>query len=246
MSGGLPIPFNTLRSAPELSDLLAIFKRDIFLTFNCHALATVQTVDTDKNTLTALMNWSRTVADDNGEQSQIPYQPMVDVPYFIFGAGEAFLNITPKEGDQALICFNDRDLDNWISGATSGAVNSPRLHSFADPIALVGMNRYSGVDAVRLMLTDGNVKLGINPSNHKVTFENNSTSLIDALQSIINHLKSLVSATAAITVLPGTFVAPPGGGAVVGISGTPVNASSITAISTDLSNDLSTLQELLE
>lgn len=186
----MSLPFNTLSVWPRQKDLLDLLKRDIFLTLNCHAVATVQSVNTDNVTLTAQMNYCKTISDSSGNQTTQNYQLLADIPIWFPCGGQTSLTMPVAPGDQVLVCFNDRDLDNWIDGARGGQVNSPRLHSFSDGIALVGLNDISGWDAVRALLTDGSAKLGINPNTHKITITN-GTSLLSILQTLITGILGL-------------------------------------------------------
>lgn len=196
----MQLPFNTFRAAPALKDLLDVMSRDIFLTLNCHALGTVRAVTpphTSPNpyqvtTVTVAVNYQRTVLNTDGSQVPLSYPLIADAPVISLCGGSAALTFPIAIGDQALILFNDRDMDNWMKGATDGQVNSPRLHSFSDAIAIVGLNSMNSVDAVRALLTDGTVKLGINPDNSKVTFTNGTT-LLSILQDLIAGILGLTT-----------------------------------------------------
>lgn len=184
----MSLPFNVIRARPQMKDLLDALKKDVFLTLNCHALATIETFDPIAQTVQASLNYQRTVSDDSGAQTNQNLSVMVDMPLISLCGGATSLTFPISQGDQALILFNDRDLSNWANGARSGSVASVRLHSFADGIALVGLNRVSSYDTVRALLSDGTVKLGINPSTHKVALGNGTTllSILDALVSALN------------------------------------------------------------
>lgn len=242
----MSLPFNNPEGPVSLVDLLALLKKDIFLSFNCHALGTIFSFDANEQTAQVNLNYVKTLFNDSGVQRSIEYPALVDVPVIILSGGTTYLNMPISKGDQCLVMFNDRDIDNWFDGATAGhEVNTPRLHSLADGIALVGLQQFaiSGYDAVRAMLTDGTVMVGINPDTSKVLISNGTT-LNDLLQDLITEVKNLVTATAAITVIPGSFVA--GATPVTGVSGVPVNAATITAIGTALTSTASDIGDLLE
>lgn len=179
----MSLPFNQIRTAPGLKDLLDQLKRDIFLTFNCCHVATVQSFDTENGTLNARVNYSKTVSDSQGNQTSVNYPNLIDLPVFALAGGNCALTMPIAPGDQVMVLFNDRDLDNWFQGARSGQLNSPRLHSFSDGIALVGLNDISGWDAVRALLSNGIVKLGINPTSNKVLVSNQSSGTLGSILS---------------------------------------------------------------
>lgn len=196
----MSLPYNNIRSMPRLKDLLDQVKRDIFLTLNCHAVATVQTVDFVNSTLTATMNYCKTLTNAQGVQSTQNYNVLADMPVVALCGGAVSLSFPIKQGDQCLVLFNDRDLDNWAEGATSGEVNTPRLHSFSDGIALVGLNDISGWDTVRALLTNGNVAIGINPSSNKARIANTANGTLGtALSSLLTSLTTFFTAAGVAT-----------------------------------------------
>ncbi len=216
----MSLPFTNGQPLPRIKDLLDSLKRDIFLTLNCHSLATINEVEYPTNlngvdyprlTVQATLNYSRTVTDADGKQSPLNYPILVNMPVVSLCGGSTNLTMPIAKGDQALILFNDRDLDNWFAGATSGQVNSTRLHSFSDGIALVGLNTLSSYDTVRALLTTGLLSVGINPSNNKVLITNDGTST-----TLNTLLQNLITAIKGLTVAGSNFIAPPGGGPCTG------------------------------
>jgi hypothetical protein len=217
-------PFNTLRAEPELKDLLDVFKRDIFLTLNCHALATVQSYNDTKQTIKATINYSRTFSDGYGNLSTKSYPTLVDVPVLFIG----YETFPVAAGMQALILFNDRDIDNWSANPTGGespSPNSSRLHSFADGLALI-FNPAVVYDAARALISDGTAMVGVNTTNHKVYAANGTTNLNAVLSNLTSTLTTLVSSIA--TAL--AAITTPGGG--------PAVVSAWTAATTTLTADI--------
>lgn len=234
-------PLNLIPATMELDDVLDLIKKEVMLDLNCHHIATIQEFNSSDQTIRATINYTQTyykqAQDGTYVPFQVPYPILVDVPVIILGGGPAALTFPIASGDECLILFNDRDLDNWYGGASSGAVNSNRLHSFSDGLALVGFRNISGYDAIRALISNGTVMVGINPQNNKVTITN-GTSLNSILQTLVTHLQSLASACAALTV---TGVS---GG--MGTSGPPVNASDFSTLASDLASDATAISELLE
>lgn len=195
MSG---IQFKPTVVDPELSDLLANIKKDIFLNLNCHAIGTVQSVNYDAQTLVATINYTKTFyvlnrSSGNFDPVQENYPPLLDVPFVILGGGSCSLTFPIAQGDQCLIFFNDRDIDNWATGANSGPVNSNRLHSLSDAIALVGLRAHvDSYDTDRAVLQNGTTFVGVGAS--KVKIANNSTSLGPILTGLASGLSSTATA----------------------------------------------------
>lgn len=233
---------------PDLIDILAQTKREVFLDFNCHALGTIQSFNpsnTDVNgkmlppTVTVTLNYTYTVMKTNSagveDQVQIDYPELLDVPVIILGGGASALTFPITKGDQCLVLFHDRDIDNWYAGATSGPTATGRAHDIADGIALVGLRTPTNFDLNHAKISNGNAEVGI--ATAKVRIANSTTTLNPLLQNILTNLQNLASAIEAITVTcasPGSPSTP------------PLNSSSFATIASNLSSIASQIGGLLE
>lgn len=195
MSKNLNKIFNT----PQLPDVLASLKRQILLDFNCCHLATIQSFDGSAKTCTATINYKKTFMQrkDDGkyEPVLIDYPILVDVPVWNPRGGAAYLNMPIVKGDQALILFNDRDIDNWFAGKLNGDVATPRLHSISDGIALVGLLNASTpdeeYDATRAALGNGSTRVAVSAT--KVLIENETTTLNNLLGTLIDTINAITT-----------------------------------------------------
>lgn len=199
-------------SDPSLKDLIDLSKKDIFLTLNCHALATVQSVDFDDKTISATINYQKTYFEkDEDTGAYVPvlvdYPNLIDVPFIILGGGQSGISFPIAKGDECLILFNDRDIDNWFAGATNGPVASPRLHSLADGIALVGFNFSAMIDPTRVTMYNGSAGVAVSASLIKIF--NATTTLNTILQDILTQLETLANSPAVpgIPLNPGVATA---------------------------------------
>lgn len=238
------IPFNPALTNPGLSDILNEWKKNIFLTMNCHAVGTVKSFDSDKRTVTVTINYTKTFYQQdsigNFNPKQVDYPVLMDVPVLILSGGTGMVTMPIDEGDQCLILFNDRDIDNWFSGANSGPVNSGRLHALADGIALIGLfpanKSIDDYDTSRVRVQNGTTYVGVGAD--KIKLANDDTTLNTLLQDLITDIRNLITQISLITV-SGVV----SGGAV---SGPPVNAAAISAISTQLGTLATQIGGLLE
>lgn len=193
-----------------LKDLLDMQTRSVGLSINCHAIGTIQSFDPVKQTATVSINYTKTFYElgANGVYNpvSVPYPPLIDCPIVILGGGTSHLTFPIVGGEECLVLFNDRDMDNWYQGSKSSQVNTPRIHNFADAIVLVGVrsapNAVQNYDPTNPQLHAGSAKLSL---------LNNTTDLKSVLNAIITAINSLV------------ITAPPGGGvcAVTPISPSP-------------------------
>lgn len=230
---------------PALIDVLNLFKKQIFLDLNSHHLATIQSFDPDNQTVTATINYKKTDFQFDPvtglyNQVLVPYPLLADVPVIVLGGASAKLTFPIAQGDECILLFNDRDIDNWFqSGQVSGNATG-RLHSFADGVALVGLNSLNNLiqdyDPDRTVLRNGNAGVGV--GLEKIKIFNEITTLNTLLQNILTKLENLATAAAAITVTGVTS-----GGA---LSGPPSNASTFTGLASDLTSLATQLGGLLE
>lgn len=231
-----------INTEPSLKDVLDAHKKDIFFTFNTHAIATIESFDPANQTCVAKINYDKMlfIRQENGtfRQTAVPYPILTDVPVVFLSGGKSGLTFPVQKGDQALIAFNDRDIDNWNEGASNGFVASLRMHSLSDGIAIVGLHRKTNkIAGFRMNPHLFNETTGIEVKASKVNLYNSSDSLGLLLKDLIDNVKDLVTATAAITVTcsaPGNPSSP------------PINAAAINAVTAQLTSTASKIQGLLE
>ena len=234
MSSGYTVFNNVTPIDPSLMDLLNLFKKDIFLTLNCHAIGTVQSFNSTNQTAAISINYTKVfqVNGANGPEAQLRSYPVLfDCPViFLRGnGGTAYLSFPIKVNDECLIFFNDRDIENWFTNG-GNVPNTNRLHSFSDAIALVGLwpsASSTGVasipdfdmDRAVLKMNQAQVAVGF---NNLIKIANNTYTLNQILQQLI----STIQAITVIGVKTGTD-----------ISGPPSNIGDFTTIANQL-NDL--------
>lgn len=227
---------NKVPSDPTLKDLLDLHKKEIMLNLNCHAIATIQSFNSTKQTVTATVNYKKTFFTFNEVTKTytpvyVDYPLLIDCPVVIMSGGDGALTFPIASGDECLILFNDRDMDNWFQSGQPGPVSTPRLHSFSDGVALIGvrsMNRVLTYDATRVVLNKGTTKLGLSA---KVMLQNGSTSLKTILENLFNTLTNdLITAFGAATPSPGS----------------PLNPTAVSALTSFQSTINSTIEGLLE
>lgn len=252
MSTSFQLPQNQAPTDPTLADALNLLKKDIFLNINCHHIGTVQSFDSIKQRATATVNYKKTFFKLNTATKVynpvlIDYPMLIDCPVVCLGGGPTASTFPIIQGDECLVLFNDRDMDNWYQGGGNGAVATPRLHSFADGIILVGLrslaNRLTFYDPTRYVMRGGSARLGVNPTNNKVLLTNvapigsdgdalsYSTTLNTLLQNLVTEIRTLI---ATVGVINGA------------VPGPPVVPAFITAIDTNVIATATAIAGLLE
>jgi len=196
----MSIPPKKITSQPSLRDAFNVLKREILLEVNCHAIATVQEFDSSKQTISATLNYSQTYYRQTEIGVQVAYQVeypiLLDCPVIILGGGQFHLTFPIVKGDQCLVLFNDRDIDNYIKSGKSGAVSevkTSRLHSFSDAMALIGFNKVGVYDTTRAVLRYGDTGAMVGVSATKAKIANSTTSLGVILNNLNTTLTTLLA-----------------------------------------------------
>lgn len=212
MTASLSGPSNRVNFDPSLADLLNLLRKDIFLSFNCHAIATVQSFDSTNQSVTATINYQKVYQEADAvtglySQKPISYPIVIDCPVIVMKGGLAALTFPIAQGDSCLLLFNDRDIDGWIATGGVAAPQSQRLHAFNDAIALVGLSPFSApilaYDTDRAVLSNDQAKVAVGPS--LIEISNNVTDLKTCLNDLITALTTLTTAMSSAT--PSTVVA---------------------------------------
>lgn len=255
---------NFIPAEPELKDALELLRKNIFINLNCHAIAKVQIFNSVNQSATATVNYKKTYFEYNTATGTyvnrlVDYPFLADCPVIFLGGGQSALTFPVQTGDDCLVFFNDRDIDNWWAGSSTSPVNTPRLHSFSDGIILVGLRSLNSVlaafDAARACLRYG-LTTRVAVGSAGASLESDVTgarvraaALVDIstaaagslgmqLQSLITQLTMLTTALATLTV-SGVV---PGGGS----SGPPTNAAVFVAIQASITSIATQLGTLLE
>lgn len=202
---------------PDLRSLLQAHKAEIFSGLNCHEVGKIESFNSATQTATVSFLVQRVVF--NLEQAIgaglqltptiIDYPLLVDVPVFVYSGGGAVITLPVAVGDECLVLFNDRDLDNWFATGSAAQPNTGRMHSIADGFALIGFRSlrnsipsYSTTDAeIRNIALGGRVSVGT-----KIAIANSATDLKSVMDNLITALENWVD-THGDTPNPATLAA---------------------------------------
>lgn len=186
---------------PTLADLLNVSKKDIFGTMNCHHVGIIQSFDPTNQTAVVSIAYLKTVFVPNpktgvSSPQTIQYPLIAQCPVIVLGGNLASITFPITQGDECLLLFNDRDLDNWFQSGQVTAAATNRMHSFADAIALVGIRSLNSIledyDAVNAVFQNGSSGVKVAPEG-VITIYNESTTLNTVLQQILIQLKALAN-----------------------------------------------------
>lgn len=190
---------------PELGDVFSIFKQDLLSSLNCIKIGRIQTYDSVKHSAQVQILFKRVLPD----LSVKSYPLLIDVPVVTLQGGGGALQLPIAAGDQCLLLFSDRRIDEWYQNGGEAAPASPRLHDMSDAIALVGLNALNSplpatpTNKVTLSYQGQSVELGAATASLIATggaeinlatlveIKNSTTSLLILLSAFIDVLKTL-------------------------------------------------------
>ena len=78
----------------------------------------------------------RELYDDN---NSIDYPVLTNVPIIFPRSGNASITMPISRGDSCIVFFLDRDISEWLLGASNKEPNSQRSHSINDAVAIMGL-----------------------------------------------------------------------------------------------------------
>ena len=169
----------------DLITLLQRVKSDVLTTMCCVQIGTIQSYDNVKNSAQVTVNFKRKYA--TGEI--IDYPVLGDCPVFVLGGGGAQISMPIAKGDECIVLFNDRNIDNWW---LSGRVEPPsdtRCHSIADGIVIVGIR-----SLISAKFTPAN-SVCINAGSKKVAIKNSTSgaNIKTLIEGLIDQVKAITT-----------------------------------------------------
>jgi len=196
---------NKIPSNPSLQIVLELLKKDIFSSLHCHAIGKIESFDATNQTAKISIDYSRlSVNDENMTSNKKEYPVLAECPVIVLGGGKGSLRFPIKTGDSCLVLFNDRDIDNWFTGGSKSVLNSDRMHSFSDAIAIVGVrslaNSLKEYSTEKVELVNDKTKISL---GEKVKIVNQTQNLFTILDGVLGILAAFTSTNA----VPGSPVA---------------------------------------
>ena len=131
-------------------EVLRAHKRDIQKAINCARVGIIKDYDPGQAGVRAptasvlIAQQQVTSIAEDGTETLAPYPPLKECPVFFPSGGDFCLTFPVLVGDECLVLFHDRELDNWlINGTGTNNQGLPpttgRTHDISDAIVFVGM-----------------------------------------------------------------------------------------------------------
>jgi hypothetical protein len=145
------------------------------------------------------MQWQK--PDGSKEWTALPL--LVDCPVFFPGGGGCVLTFPLKQGDECLVIFANRCIDQWWQSGEVSVQAEFRMLDLSDGFCLPGVTSRPNVQSnintscVELRTDDGEAYLRIDPSSHQVDVTTPgpakiTAATVDVTASVINIYGKLV------------------------------------------------------
>ena len=160
---------------PTLKTLLDEFRHDLLKNLNCVKVGEIKSYSVGgANQIpvaTVLIAQQQVTSIDaaTGVRTLAEYPLLVNVPVYFAGGGGITMTYPINEGDECLILFNDRQLENWIESGAGQPPSLPSLHNLSDGICLVGIRSNPraltnvSATAAQIRTDDGQTLLSVAP-----------------------------------------------------------------------------------
>ncbi len=165
-----------------MPQLLDEHKRDIQLSLNCVQIGIIEAFDLNHQTATVKIALKQVAAiDPDGTRTIKEYPLVLKCPVMTLFGGVDFLSMPITAGDNCIVLFNDREIDNWLHAGNGQTPTTPRLHDISDVIAIVGIRPLTNsivgflANGIRLSHGGGNVTMDL------------KTDLIETLATLFLH-----------------------------------------------------------
>lgn len=139
---------------PNKRNINEALKRDIFINLNVMQVGFIQEFDSEKQTVSVQVAIKHVVeTKPDGTKVYQEYPVLVDCPMMMLFGASAYITMPVAKGDECLVFFNDREMDNWF---VTGNVATPltyRAHDLSDGFAFVGVKSLK--NSIQNYLTNG-------------------------------------------------------------------------------------------
>lgn len=167
---------------PELPDVLDERARETKTTLNAVQIGTIQEFDKDtqRATIKIAMKQVKSISED-GIREISEYPLLLECPVMTLFGGVDILSMPIVKGDNCIILFNDRQIDEWLYGGDDQVPISPRTHDLSDGIAIVGIRPLT--NSITNYLENG-IRLSHGEGNSQIDLKDD---LIDTIADLFVH-----------------------------------------------------------
>lgn len=167
---------------PQLETVLEANKRKAKLEINCVKIGVIEEFDKDTQLATIQISHKQVVdVKDDGSEVIKDYPILLECPVVVLFGGVDVLTMPIEQGDNCLVLFNDRDIDNWLNNGNGKVPITARLHDISDAFALVGIRPLT--NSITNYLSNG-IRLSHNGGDSQIDLKDG---LIESVASLFLH-----------------------------------------------------------
>jgi len=175
----------TSPNPPNLMNLLEDHKSEIQKAINCVQIGIIKEFDPATQKATIQVAFKQTISiDGKGNKTYAEYPLLVDCPVLVLFGGVDFMSMPIQPGDNCLILFNDREIDNWFVAGGVQAPTTSRVHDISDAIAIVGIRPLT--NSIATYLANG-IRLSHAPGGGDQARIDLTDALITSVASLFYH-----------------------------------------------------------
>jgi hypothetical protein len=221
MSANLSYPLQDLSSAATEYQALSFLVNSILANVRtAHPVRVLAVYDGGLGPI-GTMDVLPLVSQVNGIGQGQVHKTVYGRPYLRYQGGTSAVILDPAVGDLGLLVCCDRDISNVIATLSAALPGSLRRFNFADGIYVgCAMSAVAPTQYVQFLPAAGGIRI-VSPG--VITFDGSSINLNGATVNGAGEIQDALGVVLGThDHTPGTYVAPSGGGPVVGLSGEPV------------------------
>lgn len=127
-----------------------------------HTACPATIISFDAGTCVASVKPTMTYYKSDG--TTLDYPVIIGVPVFMPKAGSSQITYPVKAGDNCLLVFAERSIDEWMGKGNSDN-HDPRRYDLTDAFCFVGMCPAQSISADNVEVINGGTKISLTPSN---------------------------------------------------------------------------------
>lgn len=210
----VPAPYKK-PTLPDLTILLETIQRGVMEQINCAKVGTIQSFNATLQEATIAIAFTQvTSVSPTGVKTFAQYPLLVNVPVMFPQGGGFALTFPIAAGDECIVIFNDRQIDNWLATGAGQPPSLGRVHDLSDGIAIVGLRNntraLAGVStsstqlrsvdgATYIDMAAGKIQIVANEvvihGNVKATFDANGTGFVYTASTIDTYTNGITPTT---------------------------------------------------
>lgn len=163
----------TQTTPPDLSDVLKRLRRDVAVNMNCVQIGIIEGFDPSDQTATVQIAFKQVLEERPDGTRILQDRPLLlKCPVMHLYGGSAYLSMPITTGDNCIVLFNDREIDNWFVAGGTQTPSTNRAHDIADALVIVGIRslqnsitnyitngvRLQNDDATAIEITENQIK----------------------------------------------------------------------------------------